>query len=324
MENHVLLDVRNLVKHFPVTEGILQRKSGEVKAVNGVSFAIDRGETLGLVGESGCGKTTSGRCILQLVRPTGGQVIFEGVDLCQVPDSELRSTRKRMQVIFQDPYSSLNPRLTVGAMLNEVLETHEVAKGRARDELVDNILDAVQLDPSMKHRYPHMFSGGQRQRVAIARALILNPSFVVCDEPVSALDVSIQAQIINLLMCLQAELGLAYLFIAHDLAVVQHISHKVAVMYLGKVVELSPRDELFHSPAHPYTKALVSAAPIPDCAAEAQRKRIVLEGEPPSPMRVPPGCPFHPRCREALALCREEEPSLEGAGGHWVACHRSN
>ena len=317
-----LLEVRHLVKHFAIGGGLFGGTAGLVRAVDDVSFAIRRGETLGLVGESGCGKTTTGRCILQLERPTSGQVIFEGRDLTRLDASALRAVRRRMQVIFQDPYSSLNPRMTVGQILAEPIAVHGlIPDAAARRERVGELLRRVGLLPQHAARYPHQLSGGQRQRVGIARALAVEPSLIICDEPVSALDVSIQAQIINLLEDLQSELGLTYLFIAHDLAVVRHISDRVAVMYLGKIAEIADRRALYENPLHPYTKALLAAVPIPDPVVEASRPRTVLGGEVPSPLRPPPGCVFHPRCPVAVERCRGEVPALrEIAPGHWAAC----
>jgi oligopeptide transport system ATP-binding protein len=318
----VLLEVRNLVKHFSVGGGLFGGRAGTLRAVDGISFTLRRGETLGLVGESGCGKTTTGRCILQLERPTSGQILFEGRDLGALSDTELRPMRRRMQVIFQDPYASLNPRMTVGQILAEPLAVHGVVPDRqARRARVRDLLSRVGLLPQHADRYPHQMSGGQRQRVGIARALAVEPSLIVCDEPVSALDVSIQAQIINLLEDLQAELGLTYLFIAHDLAVVRHISDRVAVMYLGKIVEVADRRELYDTPLHPYTRALLAAVPIPDPVLEARRTHSVLTGEVPSPLNPPAGCVFHPRCPIAVERCRGEVPPLrEVTPGHWAAC----
>ncbi|HWJ00785.1 MAG TPA: dipeptide ABC transporter ATP-binding protein [Burkholderiales bacterium] len=311
-----LLRVESLVKHFPVTGGV-------VKAVDDVSFEVRRGETVGLVGESGCGKTTTGRCILQLERPTSGRVIFEGEDLAALDEHALRSVRRRVQVIFQDPYSSLNPRMTVGQILAEPLKVHRiVADKAARDARVHELLTQVGLLPQHARRYPHQLSGGQRQRVGIARALAMEPSLIVCDEPVSALDVSIQAQIINLLEDLQDRLGLTYLFIAHDLSVVRHISDRVVVMYLGKVVEIADRKSLYEAPLHPYTRALLSAVPIPDPKLEAQRSRTVLRGEVPSPLKPPSGCVFHPRCPIAVERCAAQVPALRPVRpAHFGACH---
>ena len=321
-DQELLLEVRHLVKHFPVGGGFLGGHRGLVRAVDDVSFAIRRGETLGLVGESGCGKTTTGRAILQLERPTSGQVLFEGRDLTKLDETGLRDMRRRMQVIFQDPYSSLNPRMTVGQMLTEPLAVHGIVRdATARAARVRDLLERVGLSPQHSLRYPHELSGGQRQRVGIARALAMEPTLIVCDEPVSALDVSIQAQIINLLEDLQQELGLTYLFIAHDLAVVRHISDRIAVMYLGKIVEIAERRALYENPQHPYTRALLAAVPIPDPAVEAQRERIVLGGEVPSSLDPPTGCVFHPRCPIAVDRCPREVPELrEVRPDHRAAC----
>jgi oligopeptide/dipeptide ABC transporter ATP-binding protein len=320
-----ILVVKDLVKHFTIGGGMFGGEQAVIKAVDGVSFAIRRGETLGLVGESGCGKTTTGRCILQLEKPTAGQILFEGRDLATLPDGELRRVRRRLQVIFQDPYSSLNPRMTVGQIIAEPLAVHGIVPDRAnRAARVRQLLGHAGLLPAMARRYPHELSGGQRQRVGIARALAMEPALIVCDEPVSALDVSIQAQIINLLEELQAEFGLTYLFVAHDLSVVRHISDRVAVMYLGKIVEITDRKSLYESPQHPYTRALLSAVPIPDPAVEAGRERIVLGGEVPSPLNPPSGCVFHPRCPIAIEECRREVPALrELRADHRVACIRA-
>ncbi|HKX02966.1 MAG TPA: oligopeptide/dipeptide ABC transporter ATP-binding protein [Methylomirabilota bacterium] len=319
-----ILRVENLVKHFEVGGGLFGGRPAVVKAVDGVSFEIGRGETLGLVGESGCGKTTTGRCILRLEPPTGGRVIFEGRDLSTLSDAELRGMRRRMQVIFQDPYSSLNPRMTVGQIIAEPLAVHRIVPDRAaRAARVQDLLRHAGLLPAMARRYPHELSGGQRQRVGIARALAMEPSLIICDEPVSALDVSIQAQIINLLEELQAEFGLTYLFVAHDLSVVRHISDRVAVMYLGKIVEITDRKSLYEDPLHPYTKALLSAVPIPDPVVEARREHVVLGGEVPSPLSPPSGCVFHPRCPIAVAECRTTVPELRQIRpGHRAACIR--
>ncbi len=322
--DNILLDVRDLKMYFPVRTGIvIQRKVADIKAVDGVSFYVKRGETLGLVGESGCGKTTTGRCILQLYEPTEGTINFEGRDLCRLRGADLRHMRRKMQMIFQDPYGSLNPRMTAGSIVGEPLTVHKIARGKEWREQVDELFRVVGLNPYMADRYPHEFSGGQRQRIGVARALAVKPSFIVCDEPVSAVDVSIQAQLINLLEELQTEFNLTYLFIAHDLAVVRHISDRVAVMYLGRICEISRREELYDNPLHPYTKALLSAVPIPDPAVEAKRERIILSGDVPSPLRPPPGCNFHTRCPVAVPECRQEIPGLRDVGGeHWVACHR--
>ncbi|MEW6504915.1 MAG: dipeptide ABC transporter ATP-binding protein [Chloroflexota bacterium] len=319
----VLLQVRDLVKHFPIMRGtLIQRQVGAVRAVDGISFDVFRGETLGLVGESGCGKSTTGRAILQLYRPTSGSVVFEGVDLVKLKGEELRKMRRRMQMIFQDPYASLNPRMTVGQIISEPLIIHGIANGKEAQERAEELLRLVGLNPAYTNRYPHEFSGGQRQRVGVARALALEPAFIVCDEPISALDVSVQAQVVNLLEDLQSQLGLTYLFIAHDLSMVRHISNRIAVMYLGVVVELADRHELYNHPLHPYTQALLSAVPIPDPVIEARRQRIILKGDVPSPINPPSGCRFRTRCPLADTICAEQRPDFrEVAPGHWVACH---
>jgi oligopeptide/dipeptide ABC transporter ATP-binding protein len=321
--SEALLEVQNLVKHFPVGGGMFSGPTGLVRAVDDVSFSIQRGETVGLVGESGCGKTTTGRCILQLERATSGRILFEGVDLTTLDQAALRAVRRKVQVIFQDPYSSLNPRMTIGQILAEPLKVHGIVPdGAQREARVRELLEQVGLLPQHARRYPHQLSGGQRQRVGIARALAMEPALIVCDEPVSALDVSIQAQIINLLEDLQQRLGLTYLFIAHDLSVVRHISDRVVVMYLGKVVEVADRQALYEDPLHPYTRALLSAVPIPDPALEARREHTVLRGEVPSPLSPPPGCVFHPRCPRAEAICSAQVPQLrEIKPGHRGACH---
>jgi oligopeptide transport system ATP-binding protein len=321
--SEVLLEVENLVKHFSVGGGMFAGPPGLVRAIDGISFTIRRGETLGLVGESGCGKTTTGRCILRLERPTEGRILFEGVDLASLDDAALRAVRRRIQVIFQDPYSSLNPRMTVGQILAEPLEVHRIVRERAaRADRVSELLSQVGLLPQHARRYPHQLSGGQRQRVGIARALAMEPALIVCDEPVSALDVSIQAQIINLLEDLQAKYHLTYLFIAHDLSVVRHISDRVAVMYLGKIVEIADRGPIYEDPLHPYTKALLSAVPIPDPGLEASRERTVLRGEVPSPLNPPQGCVFHPRCPIAVDRCSAQVPPLRKIRPeHSAACH---
>ncbi|GAP08874.1 oligopeptide/dipeptide ABC transporter [Bellilinea caldifistulae] len=319
----VLLQVRDLVKHFPIMRGtLIQRQVGAVRAVDGVSFDVFHGETLGLVGESGCGKSTTGRAILQLYRPTSGSVIFEGVDLVGLKGEDLRKMRRRMQMIFQDPYASLNPRMTVGQIIGEPLIIHGIADRKEAQERAEELLRLVGLNPAYTNRYPHEFSGGQRQRVGVARALALQPAFIVCDEPISALDVSVQAQVVNLLEDLQAQMGLTYLFIAHDLSMVRHISNRIAVMYLGVVVELADRHELYNHPLHPYTQALLSAVPIPDPVIEARRQRIILKGDVPSPINPPSGCRFRTRCPLADTICAEQRPEFrEVAPGHWVACH---
>ncbi|MFZ6018718.1 MAG: ABC transporter ATP-binding protein [Chloroflexota bacterium] len=321
--SEVLLQVRDLVKYFPIMRGtLIQRQVGAVKAVDGISFDIFRGETLGLVGESGCGKSTAGRSILQLYRPTSGSVLFEGVDLVKLKGEDLRKMRRRMQMIFQDPYASLNPRMTVGQIISEPLIIHGVANGKEAQERAEELLRLVGLNPAYTNRYPHEFSGGQRQRVGVARALALEPAFIVCDEPISALDVSVQAQVVNLLEDLQSQMGLTYLFIAHDLSMVRHISNRIAVMYLGVIVELADRHELYNHPLHPYTQALLSAVPIPDPVIEARRQRIILKGDVPSPINPPSGCRFRTRCPLADTICAEQRPEFrEVESGHWVACH---
>ncbi len=318
-----MLQVRGLKKYFPINQGILiQRKVADVKAVDGLDFEIERGETLGLVGESGCGKSTTGRTILQLYRPTAGDVFFKGKDLAKIQGEELRKMRRHMQMIFQDPYASLNPRMTVGDIIGETLEVHNISKGKEKKERVQELLQIVGLNPYFINRYPHEFSGGQRQRIGVARALAVQPDFIVCDEPISALDVSIQAQIINLLEELQQKFNLTYLFIAHDLSVVRHISDRVAVMYLGKIVELTDRDSLYKNPLHPYTKALLSAVPIPDPVVEEKRERIILVGDVPSPVNPPSGCRFHTRCPLAIDICKQVDPEFRDVGNkHFVACH---
>lgn len=334
-KDNVLLEVEGLVKHFPVRKGTFRRVKAAVKAVDGIDLWIREGETLGLVGESGCGKTTAGRSILRLVEPTKGKIVFrsrrmagEGsteakeVDVVKASRQELKALRRDMQIIFQDPYSSLNPRMTVGSIVGEPLLVHRMARGEERRKRVRDVLAAVGLTPEQMKRYPHEFSGGQRQRIGIARALVLEPQLVVCDEPVSALDVSIQAQVLNLLEDLQREFGLTYLFIAHNLSVVKHISSRVAVMYLGKTVELASTERLFAEPKHPYTEALVSAVPVPE--PDYKVERIILEGDVPSPVAPPSGCPFHPRCRYAADVCSIEIPAYRDLGNeHFVACHRA-
>ena len=315
-----ILEVRELRKYFPIRKGMFSRTVGQVKALDGISFDVRAGEVLGLVGESGCGKTTAGRCILQLIAPTSGSVKFEGQELVGLPRRQMRPLRRRMQIVFQDPYSSLNPRLTVGSMLREAITTHDLARGRAVDDRVAELLTLVGLSPTHAARYPHEFSGGQRQRIGIARALAVDPRLIVADEAVSALDVSIQAQVVNLLRDLQREMHLTYIFIAHDLSVVKHISDRVAVMYLGTIAELAGSAELYEHPRHPYTVSLLSAIPIPD--PERRHNRIVLKGDVPSPANPPSGCRFHTRCYMAQPVCSAEIPLLrEVAPGHWSACH---
>jgi oligopeptide transport system ATP-binding protein len=325
--SETLIEVKDLKMYFPVPKGIvLRRKIGDVKAVDGLTFSIRKGETLGLVGESGCGKSTTGRALIQLYKPTTGEVIFHGTDLTKLPPEQMRQMRRKVQMIFQDPYASLNPRMTVGDIIAEPIIVHNLRKGKeAVRERVQELLQLVGLNPYFINRYPHEFSGGQRQRIGIARALAVEPEFVVCDEPVSALDVSIQAQILNLLEDLQNQLGLTYLFIAHGLAAVKHISDRVAVMYLGKIVEIAAGAQLYHTPTHPYTQALLSAVPIPDPDLERTRARIILTGDVPSPLNPPSGCRFHTRCPIATEQCKQEEPELKDiGGGHMVSCHRSS
>ena len=322
-EMDVLLRVENLVKHFPIQQGIIiQKQTGAIRAVDGVSFDVYQGETLGLVGESGCGKSTTGRTILQIFRPTSGSVRFDDVDLVKLKGKELRLMRRKMQMIFQDPYASLNPRMSVGEIVGEPLLIHHVAKDSEIENRVANLLEMVGLNPAFANRYPHEFSGGQRQRIGVARALALQPSFIVCDEPISALDVSIQAQVVNLLEDLQNKFNLTYLFIAHDLSMVRHISNRVAVMYLGIIVELADSEQLYLNPLHPYTQALLSAVPIPDPVVDAARKRIILTGDVPSPIDPPSGCRFRTRCPIAESICAEQQPALrEVKAGHFAACH---
>jgi oligopeptide transport system ATP-binding protein len=318
-----LVQVRHLKKYFPIHSGlIIQRHVGDVKAVDDVSFDIYQGETLGLVGETGCGKTTVGRTMLRLYEPTSGQIIFEGRDITALREGDLRRTRARMQMIFQDPYASLNPRMTVGSIISAPLDVHGVEKGKKKRERVQELLRMVGLNPDFVNRYPHEFSGGQRQRIGIARALAVNPALIVCDEPISSLDVSIQAQVVNLLEELQAQLGLTYLFIAHDLSMVRHISNRMAVMYLGKIVELADRDEIYTHSLHPYTQALMSAVPVPDPDIAKGRRRVILEGDIPSPANPPVGCNFNTRCPIAQDICFKDEPEYrEIKPKHWVACH---
>lgn len=320
MAEEKLLEVKHLKKHFPIKGGVFSKIIGYVYAVDDISFTLNRGETLGLVGESGCGKSTTGRTILRLIEPTSGEVVFEGQKVTELDKGAMRALRREMQIIFQDPYASLNPRMTVGSIVGEPLEIHKIAKRADKKEQVASLLQKVGLRAEDMRKYPHEFSGGQRQRIGIARALGLNPKLIVCDEPVSALDVSIQAQVINLLEELQEEFGLSYLFIAHNLNVVEHISNRVAVMYLGKIVELASDTELYNNALHPYTEALLSAVPIPD--PTAQKKRIILEGDVPSPINPPSGCYFHTRCPYKEKICEEVEPEFKDiGGGHWVACH---
>jgi oligopeptide/dipeptide ABC transporter ATP-binding protein len=322
-QNNAIVEVKSLKMYFPITRGVLRRKVAEVKAVDNISFTIKKNETLGLVGESGCGKTTTGRCILRLYQPTSGTILFSGTDISTLPERKIKPFRKNMGAIFQDPFGSLNPRQTAGNIVGDPLKVHQMAAGQELKDRVTELFRIVGLDPGMMDRVPHEFSGGQRQRIGVARALACRPPLIICDEPISALDVSIQAQIINLLEELQEQMGLTYLFIAHDLAVVQHISDRVAVMYLGRIVEISDSDELYENPLHPYTRALLSAIPIPDPALEKTRTRIVLKGEVPSPVFPPSGCHFHPRCQLAIEECSRVRPELRDVGGgHYVACTR--
>jgi oligopeptide transport system ATP-binding protein len=322
-ESQILIQVKGLKKYFPIMQGIIiQREIGAVKAVDNVSFEIFKGETLGLVGESGCGKTTTGRTLIQLYRPTAGEVLYDGIDLAQTEGKELRALRRYLQMIFQDPFASLNPRWTISRIIAEPLRVHNIAQGQASLDRVAELLELVQLNAKYMNRYPHEFSGGQRQRIGVARALASMPKFIICDEPISALDVSIQAQIVNLLEDLQDQFGLTYLFIAHDLSMVRHICDRVAVMYLGVIVELAEREELYEHPLHPYTQALLSAVPIPNPHVTRARKRIILEGSPPSPVDPPTGCRFHPRCALATERCEMQVPEWrEIKPNHWIACH---
>jgi oligopeptide transport system ATP-binding protein len=323
--NEVLVRVKNLKKYFPVYQGLIfKRHTNDIKAVDDISFNINRGETLGMVGETGCGKTTAGRTILQLYKPTSGQIIFDDIDLALLQENELRPMRQRMQMIFQDPYASLNPRMTVGSIISAPLDVHSSMNRKEKRDRVQELLRIVGLNPDFVNRYPHEFSGGQRQRIGIARALALNPDLVICDEPISSLDVSIQAQIVNLLESLQEKLGLTYLFIAHDLSMVRHISDRMMVMYLGKIMELADRNEIYLHPLHPYTRALLSAVPIPDPDKASQRQRIILEGDIPSPLNPPRGCNFNTRCPLATEICFVEEPAFEELEPtHFVACHHA-
>lgn len=322
MSNKPLIEINNLKKYFPIKKGLMNKTAHYLKAVDDVSFTINKGETLGLVGESGCGKTTCGRTIIKLYEPTDGQIIYDGVDIARYSEKQMLEYRRKMQMIFQDPYASLDPRMTVGDIIGEAIDIHKLMGPKEREERIQYLLNRVGLNSEHASRYPHEFSGGQRQRIGIARALAVQPEFIICDEPISALDVSIQAQVVNMLEDLQADLGLTYLFIAHDLSMVKHISNRVGVMYLGKLVELADSNELYTKPLHPYTQALLSAIPIPDPDISASKKRIVLEGEIPSPIDPPPGCRFKNRCRYAKPICSEQDPVFKDmGGGHMVACH---
>jgi oligopeptide transport system ATP-binding protein len=321
-KNEILVEVKNLKKHFPIPKGFLGRKMDYVKAVDDISFFIRKGETLGLVGESGCGKSTTGRTLIRLYELTGGEIIFDGVSIGDMSETELKPYRKKMQMIFQDPYACLNSRMTVGDIIGEPLDIHNICAGAERQAKIFDLLETVGLSKDHASRYPHEFSGGQRQRIGIARALAVDPDFIICDEPISALDVSIQAQVVNMLDDLQAERGLTYLFIAHDLSMVKHISDRIGVMYLGKMAELAPADELYNAPLHPYTKALLSAIPIPDPEATRKKQREILEGDVPSPINPPSGCTFRTRCKFAMEICSEVTPLLkEVKPEHYVACH---
>jgi oligopeptide transport system ATP-binding protein len=322
MANKQILEVEALKVHFPVYGGLLQREVGSVKAVDGVSFTVEEGETLGLVGESGCGKSTTGLAVLRMLPVTSGRIVFEGEDITRLSAGEMRPIRRRMQMVYQDPFGSLNPRMTIGEIIGEPLEVHKLHGGRAeRRERIIDLLQMVGLRADMIDRYPHQFSGGQRQRIGIARALAVEPRLLICDEPVSALDVSIQAQVVNLFQELQDKLGISSIFVAHDLAVVRHVSQRIVVMYLGTIVEIASRDDLYAAPKHPYTQALMAAIPVPNPAVEAERAHVIITGEVPSAQRPPPGCRFHPRCPHAMPICREQAPQLKREGQTSVACH---
>ncbi|MFA9397383.1 MAG: ABC transporter ATP-binding protein [Clostridiaceae bacterium] len=321
-ENEVLIEIKNLKKYFVKSKGFFGNKKQNIQAVDDISFTIRKGETLGLVGESGCGKSTTGRTIIKLYEPTGGQIIYKGKDISNLKEKEMLPYRKNMQMIFQDPYASLNTRMTVSEIIGEAIDTHHIAKGKEKQKMITNLLERVGLSKDHASRYPHEFSGGQRQRIGIARALAVEPEFIICDEPISALDVSIQAQVVNMLEDLQTELGLTYLFIAHDLSMVKHISDRIGVMYLGKLVEIAESDDLYDNPAHPYTQALLTAIPIPDPDIKDKKKRIILEGDVPSPIDPPSGCRFRTRCKYAMDICAKEEPVMKDLGNnHFAACH---